>query len=105
MTERVQASEEFFELSREHHPMNDRLHEMRVLVVQGANVNHQNEDGMCAAMCLAKWPLGGLEDFLLFLRENGADFTLEDNKGYTPVKVALKNKNTEMADFLKGFTA
>jgi ankyrin repeat protein len=95
------VTDEFFKLSLDYSPVNEHLDQMRFLVERGADVNNQNDEGICAAMVLARWPLKGLKEFLLFLRENGADFNLEDNKGYTPVGVALKTKNIEMAKFLE----
>ena len=97
---RAWATKEFFKLSRDYSLWNERLDQLMFLVEQGADVNYQNAEGHCAVMFLVKWELKGLVLFLTLLKKKGADFTLEDKKGYTPLLIAVKNKNFKMFEFL-----
>lgn len=104
-TFREWATDDFFKLAQDYHPTNERLDQMEFLVDQGVDVNYQNDEGTCAVMFLVRWQLENqpgldLVLFLKLLRKKGADFTLEDNKGDTPLLITVKNKNFRMFEFL-----
>jgi ankyrin repeat protein len=62
------------------------------LVLAGAVVNHTSADGSDALVAAVQ---NGFYDVARFLLDHGADPNLGNTKGWTPLYLAVKNRNTE----------
>jgi uncharacterized protein len=71
----------------------------RLLIARGADVNARGEGGQTPLHEVAGV---GRVEFARLLLEHGADINARGDDGKTPLTVALDNKQTEMADFLRG---
>jgi len=70
----------------------------RLLIARGADVNARGEGGETPLHEVAGV---GRVEFARLLLEHGADINARGDDGKTPLTVALDNKQTEMADFLR----
>ena len=70
----------------------------RLLVARGADVNARGEGGETPLHEVAGV---GRVEFAKLLLEHGADVNARGDDGKTPLTVAIENKQTEMANFLR----
>jgi hypothetical protein len=73
------------------------------LLQQGVDINYNKPDMVYPyeATPLTVAARMGSMDMVTFLVENGADVTLAEKDGERPYTIAVSNKQTEMADYLK----
>jgi ankyrin repeat protein len=64
----------------------DIIETMRVLLRAGVDVNAQDSQGRTAAHGAAMW---GYTDVIRFMAQNGADLTIKDKRGLTPLDAAM----------------
>jgi ankyrin repeat protein len=67
----------------------------RLLIHAGANINRQCEHGRTALHMAAAW---GHLDVVQLLLENGADASISDDKGMTPLMIAEGSKQVPEAN-------
>ncbi len=70
----------------------------RLLIERGANVNLRGE----GRAPLHEAAGNGEIEFARLLIDHGAEINAKDSNGKTPLTIALENKQTEMATFLRG---
>lgn len=76
-----------------------RLDIARLLIARGADVNARGEGGYTPLHEVAG---GGRIEFARLLLEHGAEINARGDDAKTPLTIALENKQTEMANFLRG---
>jgi len=76
---------------------NNRVDHLNLLIDSGVEINHCNDDGFTA---LHKAAEGGFSEIVEILLKNDADRSVEA-AGYTPLKLAELQNNTEIVNMLK----
>jgi len=74
-----------------------RVHDVRTLLDQGADVNLKARDGSTPLMFAA---LGGRTEVVSLLLERGTDVNAEDEHGWTTLMLAAQGGHTEVVDLL-----
>jgi ankyrin repeat protein len=73
---------------------------VRELVSHGAEVNHKGSDGRSALM----WACAsGKIETVMYLLEQGADYTLTNSEGLTALDWAEDAEHKEIAELIRGY--